>query len=196
MNIKAIAARLRTVSVFGVALVLTCTVTASLGLAKRKASPAPAVAMHKLPGTPSIEAVHPRLAREYGSLPLSFEANLGQTDPSVQFVSHGTGYTLFLTKSDAVIDLQQQDSTTLALQKMNPKKRKMFESRKFYRGSPRSRKSRKTQTVRVAMSGANPNPNIASLEELPGKTNYFIGNDPKQWRTGIPTFERVRYSEI
>lgn len=196
MNTEMIATRLRKVSGFGLALILVCALVTSFGLAKRKPSSAPRVATDEPTTKPSSEAGHPRLALEYGTLPLSFEANQGQTDPLVQFVSHGTGYTLFLTKDEAVIQMQQQDSTTVALQKMTPKKRKMFESRKFYRGSPRSRKSRKTQTVRVTVDGANPNPSVDSLEELPGKTNYFIGNDPKKWRTGIPTFERVKYSEI
>jgi Glucodextranase, domain B/Beta-propeller repeat/Bacterial Ig-like domain (group 2) len=196
MNSKMIAAQLRRVSGLAVALILTCAVTAGFGLAKRRALPAPPVAAHEVANRPSSRTAHGELAREYGALPLSFEANQGQTDPSVQFVSRGTGYTLFLTKNEAVIELQQQDSTSLALQKMKPRKRKLFESGKFYRGSPRSRKSRKTKTVQVAIADANPNPQIESLDELPGKTNYFIGNDPRKWQSGIPTFERVKYSGI
>ncbi|MBI1761658.1 MAG: SBBP repeat-containing protein [Acidobacteria bacterium] len=34
------------------------------------------------------------------------------------------------------------------------------------------------------------------LDALPGKSNYFIGNDPRQWRTDVPTFERVRYRQL
>jgi hypothetical protein len=32
--------------------------------------------------------------------------------------------------------------------------------------------------------------------ELPGKVNYFIGNDPSSWRTDIPTFREVVYRSI
>ncbi len=39
----------------------------------------------------------------YGNLPLSFEANQGQTDSRVAFVSHVSGYTLFLSPSEAVL---------------------------------------------------------------------------------------------
>jgi hypothetical protein len=42
----------------------------------------------------------------YGQLPLSFEANQGQTDPRVHFLSRGQGYSLFLTDSEAVLALQ------------------------------------------------------------------------------------------
>ena len=37
----------------------------------------------------------------YGKLPLSFEANQGQVDPAVQFLSHGRGYTLLLREGEA-----------------------------------------------------------------------------------------------
>jgi hypothetical protein len=49
-----------------------------------------------------------RLVNFYGRLPLSFEANRGQTDPQVKFVSRGQGYTLFLTHSgEAVLALRK-----------------------------------------------------------------------------------------
>jgi hypothetical protein len=34
------------------------------------------------------------------------------------------------------------------------------------------------------------------LEELPGKSNYFIGNDPKKWRTNVPNYAKVKYQGI
>lgn len=42
----------------------------------------------------------------YSKLPLYFEANQGQTDPSVKFLARGTGYTLFLTANGAVVALR------------------------------------------------------------------------------------------
>src|SRR5579863_5056524 len=52
---------------------------------------------------PQAEA---RLAGEYGRLPLSFEANRGQTDPQVKFLARGRGYGLFLTRDEAVLEVQ------------------------------------------------------------------------------------------
>lgn len=40
-------------------------------------------------------------------LPLSFEANQGQTDPSVKFLSRGESYSLFLTATEAVLSLRR-----------------------------------------------------------------------------------------
>src|SRR3972149_1926511 len=39
----------------------------------------------------------------YGQLPMSFEANQGQADAQVKFLSRGGGYSLFLTASEAVL---------------------------------------------------------------------------------------------
>src|SRR2546428_259370 len=32
--------------------------------------------------------------------------------------------------------------------------------------------------------------------ELPGKSNYFIGNDPKKWRANIANYAKVRYRNV
>jgi hypothetical protein len=44
--------------------------------------------------------------------------------------------------------------------------------------------------------GANPEPHVIGLEELPGKSNYFIGNDPENWRTEVSNYARIEYQEI
>jgi hypothetical protein len=46
--------------------------------------------------------------RNYGNLPLRFEANQGQTDEGVEFLSRGPGYTLFLTGEEAVLSLRSR----------------------------------------------------------------------------------------
>ena len=43
----------------------------------------------------------------YGKLPLSFEANQGQTAADVTFLSRGPGYGLFLTSGGAVLALRK-----------------------------------------------------------------------------------------
>jgi hypothetical protein len=51
-----------------------------------------------------------RILENYGKLPLSFEANQGQTDARVKFLSRGSGYTLFLTSDEAVFNLRGSKS--------------------------------------------------------------------------------------
>ena len=41
-----------------------------------------------------------------------------------------------------------------------------------------------------------PGARVSGLEELPGKSNYFIGNDPKKWRTNVPNYAKVKYKNI
>src|SRR5437660_11527830 len=53
--------------------------------------------------TPSTQE---KIVESYGKLPLSFEANEGQTDARVRFLSRGAGYTLFLTSDEAVFALR------------------------------------------------------------------------------------------
>lgn len=37
---------------------------------------------------------------------------------------------------------------------------------------------------------------ISGVDPLPGKVNYFIGNDPNKWVAGAPTYARVAYEQI
>src|SRR6266851_502774 len=125
-----------------------------------------------------------RLDQAYGKLPLQFEANRGQTDASVEFLSRGRGYTLFLTSTEAVMVLTRREARA---------KRDRFSLTEPGLAQP----EKTTQTiVRRKLVDANPKPKIAGLGELPGKVNYFIGNDPKKWRTNVPTYARVEYKNV
>src|SRR6266704_213572 len=52
------------------------------------------------------DAVRVRGSEAYGKLPLYFEANRGQTDAQVKFLSRGRGYTFFLAPTEAVLTLR------------------------------------------------------------------------------------------
>jgi hypothetical protein len=117
---------------------------------------------------------HSALAESYGKLPLTFEPNRGQTDARVKFVSHGPGYTLFLTSDEAVLRLQPSGEGDRLRTTEKP---------------------RADAVLQMKLVGANPAPQIAALDELPGKSNYFIGNDPRLWRTNVPNYAKVRYQQ-
>ena len=112
-------------------------------------------------------------AHLYAALPLSFEANRGQTDPSVNFLSRGRGYALFLTGREAVLTLKNPSS---AVGGQTP---------------PAS-----AAALRLQLLGANAHAVVTGRDELPGKANYFIGNDPSKWRTNVPTYAKVRYESV
>ncbi|MFS8086668.1 MAG: SBBP repeat-containing protein, partial [Acidobacteriota bacterium] len=48
----------------------------------------------------------------------------------------------------------------------------------------------------MKLSGANPQPQVIGVDQLPGKVSYFSGNDPAKWHTAIPTYERVKYTGV
>lgn len=50
--------------------------------------------------------------------------------------------------------------------------------------------------LRLQLEGANKDPRIEGCNELPGKSNYFLGNDPADWITNIPNYSRVEYKEV
>ena len=111
-------------------------------------------------------ATKARLNEAYGQLPLSFEANVGQIDPQVDFISRGSGYTLFLTPREAVLALRNTHDSAAGAE------------------------------LRMKFVGSESRPRVAGQEELPGKVNYLTGKDPRRWRTGVSTYGKVAYQDL
>ncbi|HEV2341778.1 MAG TPA: choice-of-anchor D domain-containing protein [Candidatus Acidoferrales bacterium] len=60
-----------------------------------------------------------------------------------------------------------------------------------------SRAVQKSESVfRLQFVGASGKAAVSGENELPGKTNYLLGNDPRHWHTDVPHFSAVSYSEI
>ena len=51
------------------------------------------------------QSLTPTLDKNYGKLPLAFEPNRGQANRSVKFLSHGSGYLLTLSSTEATLAL-------------------------------------------------------------------------------------------
>src|SRR2546427_2083585 len=130
-----------------------------------------------------VEAVtHARVSEAFGKVPLHFEANRGQTDPRVQFLARGGGYTLFLTPTETVLVLTRTEAWGPGDAPTRP-------------GEPDERE-RTAAVVRMRALGANPEPHVAGQAELPGKANYLRGNDRRKWNTNVATYARVRYPDL
>src|SRR6266699_7209244 len=146
------------------------------------------------------------MVESYGKVPLSFEANGGQTDPRVKFLSRGSGYTLFLTGDEAVLSLRSPKPGVRS-QKSEVRSQKQ-EGRPWSlvpghlqrtRDSAQGTKDKGLGTsdvLRMKLVGANQAAKVTALDELPGKSNYFIGSDPKKWRTDVPTYGKVKYEGV
>jgi uncharacterized repeat protein (TIGR01451 family) len=48
----------------------------------------------------------------------------------------------------------------------------------------------------MRLLGSNPDPQMTALDQLPGRSNYLIGNDRKKWRTDVPHYSRVLYRDV
>ena len=150
---------------------LLCTCLVLLGRAETKA---PA---EKISPLASVATARPALISSYGNLPLSFEKNEGQTDPRVKYLSRGPGYGLFLTEKGATLALQHPTC-------------KVAPTHSVFASSPCPTRSRRIQ---LDLVGSSPNSQVVGDDLLPGKSNYFIGNDPGKWHTNIANYARVKY---
>ncbi|HVE56757.1 MAG TPA: hypothetical protein VNB22_08010, partial [Pyrinomonadaceae bacterium] len=57
-------------------------------------------------------------------------------------------------------------------------------------------KENQQAVVRMKIDGANLSPKVSGLGETASKTNYFIGNDPEKWQTGVSNYEKVKYESV
>ena len=136
-----------------------------------------------------------QLAANYGKLPLGFEANEGQTDGRVKFLSRGRGYSLFLTGNEAVLTLHKAANVSPTFRSARAG---LKSGATIPVGKPTTDNGQLTtdSVLRMKLVGANAHAAVAGAEQLPGKSNYFIGNDPKKWRTNVPTYAQVKYQGV
>ncbi len=98
--------------------------------------------------------------------PLSFEPNVGQSEPEARFTARGAGYSLELQSASGLFRLAGPKGSVV------PK------------------------TIAMEMVNANRKAGIKGEGQLPGKANYFPTSDPKTWFSNIPTYSRVHYSSV
>jgi len=139
-------------------------------LAVGQAAPGPAMA----DGSSRVQNIEADAHSLFAGLPLMFEPNMGQadldaSDSRAKFVARGSGYSLFLGSKGATLSLVSQDA---------------------------SHGPRRVDSLEMRLAGINPNASVEATDPLPGKSNYFVGNDPAKWRSGVPQFARVRYENV
>ena len=109
-------------------------------------------------------------SREEYVLPLSFEPNQGQAENGVKFIARSAGYTLFLTPLEVVIAYQHS--------------------------AVRAPSAQRGGSLVLTLVGGNADSKAIGQHELPGRSSYFAGRDPHRWRTGIPTYEYVQFTDV
>lgn len=94
--------RSRSVLIIGIACLLASFAGVIL-VAAHKNNNLPQAVLAQVSATSLDSVTQARIAEHFGRLPLSFEINKGQINESVKFLSHGAGYDLFLTSTEAVL---------------------------------------------------------------------------------------------
>jgi hypothetical protein len=100
------------------------------------------------------------------AFPFSFEPNVGQADSRVAFVGRGRGLMVFLEEREIAVQIA---------------------------GASHARRAGISSVPRVIsmrLAGA-AGFSWRGREKLRGETNYFIGKDPRGWRTHVPHFAEV-----
>jgi hypothetical protein len=130
------------------------------------------------------------LSASYGKTPLVFEENQGQTDAQVKYVTRGNGYALYLTQSEAVFTLQ-----TTAPEKRSPAAAK-HQALSENKAQSAKTKDRQSDVLRMQFVGAASNAKLAGVDKQAGTTNFYAGKTAKNWKTEIPSFAGVKYTNI
>jgi hypothetical protein len=115
--------------------------------------------------------------------PFAFIENAGQAKAPVRFYVKGPQGMVYFTPTEIVFDIREKQPKPHA------------DKSKDDAGPvppPRTR----GVVLRLSFPGANANPEIASLEPLPGRLNDFRGTDPAKWHGDIRTFGKIAYRDL
>ena len=104
----------------------------------------------------------------YAKLPLSFEANSGQADPSVKFIARGKGYTLFLASEEVILSLKPITHA----------------------------KVKGLDAAHISLEGSNLDPVVEGLDMLKSKSNYLTGKDQSKWHVNVDQYSKVQYKQV
>lgn len=102
----------------------------------------------------------------YGSLPLTFEPNVGQSGADAEFIASGAGYSLALSGGQSVLVLRPEAGAATPA------------------------------VVTMQLVGNSAAPEATAEDAQPGVSHYFTGSDPAQWRTDVAHFGQVRYTGV
>ncbi|HJP92353.1 MAG TPA: SBBP repeat-containing protein [Pyrinomonadaceae bacterium] len=126
--------------------------------------------------TPTFHSDLAKVKESYSKIPLSFVANYGQADKNVKFTSRGSGYSLALAPNTFTLAVADPRNK-------NPEK-------------PIVQSRASASVIQATLLGGNAAANLTGLERLLTRTNYFIGSDPRKWKTNVPNYAKVKYSGV
>jgi len=132
------------------------------------------------------EANKARISDAYRNAPLYFIRNEGQTSSNVLFFEKGSGRTTFFTREGVTLSLLMGARSADAPQSAS-------RHRPF---APEEPSTLRWETVRLVQEGANKTPEVIAEGPQEYTVNFFIGNDPDEWKTNLPTYSSILYKDV
>src|SRR5262245_25335392 len=120
----------------------------------------------------------------FGRVPLAFVENRGQFDARARFVAHQGGLTAHFTPNAFVLQLVSHGSGHVSPAEF----RRCAESR--------ADAGMCGANVFFTFVGASQDAVVEGVGSLPGRYNYFLGNDPARWRTNVPGYSSIHYRDL
>jgi hypothetical protein len=184
---------------FSAALALLCSVATIIAVRKSSRAPLDSVSKNAVKPHLNTQSSHDALqsvatngispsslsvavSGAYARLPLAFEPNHGQSQPSVVYFTRAQGYAAFFTPDETIFILGH--SSKIMAKPGND----------GLRGSSKSTPS--PGILRMRILGSNSAAAFTAADELPGKSNYLYGRDARNWRTGIANYRRISRKDI
>jgi methyl coenzyme M reductase beta subunit len=159
---------------------------------------------------------NPRSVEAYGSLPISFIKNQGQTDGCVKYIISGPRASAFFRNDGVTFDLCEKAERVVSRQslvvsggteapiasgegpvagrELRVVSGKLESSHPSYQSD--SSYPVEHSVLKLSFVGAAPDCVVEGTGELPGKVNYLLGNDRAKWHADIPTFKGVIYKDV
>jgi len=129
----------------------------------------------------SEEVTETQMLQTFNALPLSFTENQGQVDSDVQFIARGDGGDMFFSAYETTFILQKNKEQTV--EKKDVTSEPVTDESEYF-------------VLKRQFLGTNSNLTAEGEEKLQWNTSYFIGNNPSQWHTGVPNYEKIHITNL
>jgi hypothetical protein len=117
-----------------------------------------------------------------------FIENVGQFADEARFQVFGGTGTLWLVEDGLWVTLLDRTPPADVEQCLRSDPRRA--------SCPEKAPNRKGVNLRVSFVGSNPHPVLEPFQKLETAISYFIGDDPAEWRAGVPVWGGVRYVDL
>ena len=145
--------------------------------------------------TPHLDAALKAAARKqslkaiYAGLPLMFE----RADNGARFVARTPGMQLMLEPAAVRVLVAHPTGKTKTVGAMIDDAARR---RGTMSGPSWTFREYEYSSIAMKFTGANPSATITGVGQSTARANYLIGNDPKHWRTAIPTYSKVEVAGL